>query len=122
MAGYNTILKIRRLEKVLDDMGFMMCNSKYGAYRGEYGIDVDVVAIKPKDQDSLPIYARDAELFCGTIDALENWVHGVQWARDYDRMLFGKTHPAKRERKEQDYRNQKLLNLVKNSGNSNDNA
>lgn len=118
MAGYQTILKIRRLEEDLDKLGFMMCNSKYGTYRDE----VDVVAIKPKDNDSLPIYARDSEHFCGTIDALERWVQGVLWARNYDKMLFGKNHDAKRERKEQDYRNQTLLDLVKNSGKSNDNA
>jgi hypothetical protein len=41
----------------------------------------------PKDPDALPIYSRDAELFIGSIERLENWLAGVQWARDYDMML-----------------------------------
>jgi len=35
----------------------------------------------------LPIYSRDAELFIGSIERLEDWLAGVQWARDYDMML-----------------------------------
>lgn len=109
MAGYNLLVKIRRLEDVCDKLGFMLCHSKHGHHR-EHG---DVVAVKPKDRDSLPIYARDAELFCGTFDDLEIWLMGLQWARDYDRMLFGKTITSKRERKEQDYRNQTLISVLK---------
>lgn len=108
MSGYGLIQKIRKLEEECDKLGFMMCHSKYGHFR-ELG---DVVAIKPKDETVLPIYSHDAELFCGTISDLEVWLRGVQWARDYDRMLFGKTHESKRERKEQDYRNQKLVSLL----------
>lgn len=108
MAGYKLLVKIRRLEDVCDKLGFMLCHSKHGHHR-EYG---DVVAVKPKDRDSLPIYARDAELFCGTFDELETWLMGLQWARDYDRMLFGNSHDSKRERKEQDCRNRKLVSIL----------
>ena len=109
MAGLNLLIKIRRLEEECDKLGFMFCHSKHGSYHN-YG---DVVALKPMDQDSLPIYARDAELFCGTFDELEVWLRGVQWARDYDGMLFGvKKHTANRERKEQDYRNRKLVRIL----------
>lgn len=109
MAGYNLLIKIRRLEEECDKLGFMLCHSKHGHHR-EYG---DVVALKPKDQTSLPIYSRDAELFCGTFDDLEVWLRGLQWARDYDRMLFGKKHGDNRERKEQNYRNRMLVALLK---------
>jgi hypothetical protein len=60
-------------------------------------------------QDSLPIYSRDAELFTGTIEQLEVWLRGLEWARDYDRMLLGKALDKKRQRREQDHRNQQLL-------------
>lgn len=110
MSGYNLILKIRRLEEVCDKLGFMFCHSRSN-YNNEFG---DVVAIKPKDQDSLPIYSRDAEIFAGTIDQLESWLKGVIWARDYDRMLFGRKHEANRDRKEQDERNRRLALLIKN--------
>jgi hypothetical protein len=108
MSGYNLLTKIRRLEAICDKMGFMLCHSKHGYHR-EFG---DVIAIKPKDQDSLPIYSRDAELFVGTFDQLEIWLQGLIWARDYDRMVFGSKHESNRERKEQDVRNKKLVKIL----------
>lgn len=112
MAGYATLLKIRRLEEECDKLGFMFCHSKHGNYKQEFG---DVVALKPKDQDSLPIYARDAELFCGTFDELEVWLRGVNWARGYDQMLLGKKLETMRSRKEQDYRNRQLVKIIESS-------
>lgn len=117
MSGYSLILKIRRLEEECDKLGFMMCHSKYGHSR-EYG---DIVAVKPKDQDSLPIYSRDAEFFTGSINELEVWLKGIQWARDYDGMLFGNMN-KKRERKEQDYRNRQLLSVIKNTESMKENS
>jgi hypothetical protein len=73
----------------------------------------DVLALKPKDQDSLPVYSRDAEVFLGTIDQLELWLRGIQWARQYDRMVFGTKHDKTRERKEQDERNRQLISILK---------
>lgn len=110
MSGYNTVLTIRRLEEKLDKLGFMLCYSKYG-YKNEW----DVVGIKPKDDDSLPIYSRDAELFAGTIEELERWVQGVEWARNYDKMLFGKKHDTNREKKEQAIRNEQLVAILRQS-------
>lgn len=109
MSGFNLITKIRKLEEECDKLGFVMCSSKYASHR-DFG---DVVALKPKDQDSVPIYTRDAELFSGTINDLEVWLRGVNWARDYDRMVFGNSHNDNRNRKEQVYRNKKLVQLIK---------
>ncbi len=106
MSGYNLILKIRRLEHQCERLGFMMCENKNG-YRSQIG---DVVAIKPRG-DSLPIYARDADLFVGTLDELELWLNGIHWAREYDRMLR-LSDDKKRERKEQDERNRKLATAL----------
>jgi len=109
MSGYETVLKIRSLERECDELGLMFCQSKFGGR--QYGHDV--LALKPKDQNSLPIYSRDAELFLGTIDQLEVWLRGIQWARQYDRMVFGVKHDKVRERKEQDERNRQLLTMIK---------
>jgi hypothetical protein len=112
MSGYETILKIRHLEKECDDLGFMLCRSKYGHGR----IDgLDMLALKPKDESSLPVYSRDAELFCGSIADLDVWLRGIQWARQYDRMVFGVKHDRARERKEQDERNRQLMKVLKGS-------
>jgi hypothetical protein len=113
MSGYNAIVKIRRLEEEIDKLGFRWGNSKHGAWGGhEHG---DVVALFPKD-DCLPIYSRDAELFTGTLGQLEVWLQGFQKAREYDRMLLGKNIEAKRERREQDYRNEQLMRQIKQAG------
>jgi hypothetical protein len=110
MSGYSTILQIRRLEQEIDALGFRWGHSKHGSWGGnDYG---NVIALFPKE-DALPIYSRDAELFVGTIEELEVWLRGVNWAREYDRMLMGKNVESKRERKEQDYRNKELLNKIK---------
>lgn len=108
MSGYNTVVQIRRLEEDLDALGLMMCYPRHG-WNSSAGDDL--VAVKPKDQDSLPIYARDAQLFCGTLNDMRSWVEGLKWARQYDEMLRI-SNDKKRERKEQDYRNQKLVRMI----------
>ena len=107
MSGFETVLRIRRLERECDELGLMFCQSKFGSY------GTDVLALKPKNQDSLPVYSRDAEVFLGTIAELEVWLRGIQWARQYDRMVFGVKHDKVRERKEQDERNRQLISILK---------
>jgi len=107
MAGYNQILEVWRLEEEVTNLGFMFCHPKHGAH-GEFG---DVVALKPKDADSLPIYSRDAEIFVGTLKDLQYWLRGVKWARDYDNMMKI-SDDKKRARKEQDERNRQLARTL----------
>lgn len=108
MAGYDAVVRIEKLKEALDSLGLMLTYSKHDFAGNSAGII-------PKDDDSLPIYSRDAELYTGTIQEIEHWVRGIYWARDYDRMLFGKAHNQKRERKEQDVRNKQLVNILKQS-------
>ena len=106
MSGYNLIRKIRYLEEECHKLGFQLCHAQH--YMNDFG---DVVALKPRDE-CLPIYSRDAELFVGTIEELERWIQGFQFARKYDSMVMGKAHDARRDRREQDYRNQRLLKQI----------
>lgn len=115
MAGYNQVLKIRRLEQALDQLGFVMTDASN--YYRSFG---DVVAIRPKDEDSLPVYSRDAEVFVGTIEDLEQWLKGVEWARTYDGMLFGRRHNTNRKRREQNFRNEQLVKLLSKTEADND--
>ena len=108
MSGYHTVLQVHRLEEDLAKLGLMMCYPKHGW--GSSSGD-DYVAVKPADQDSLPIYARDAQLFCGHLGDLRSWIEGIKWARQYDEMIR-LTTDKKRQRKEQDYRNQKLVRMI----------
>lgn len=108
MSGYNLIRKIKYLEEECDKLGFRIGHAKH--FHAEFG---DVVALTPRD-DCLPVYSRDAEVFVGTIEALEHWLQGLHFARKYDSLLLGKNYDAQRQRKEQDYRNRQLLNKIKN--------
>ena len=107
--GYEQIAQIRRAEKQAEELGFMFAYPRTGWGGGE---EKNYLALRPKDADSLPIYARYAQMFTGTLDDVENFMMGVKWARDYDHMLRV-SDSKKRERKEQDIRNKKLLDTLK---------
>jgi hypothetical protein len=110
MAGYNAVLELRRLEQAVDELGFMLAAPR----TGNWGSDTDRVSLKPKDA-GMPVYSRDAEVFTGTLEQLQVWIRGVQWAREYDRMVVDKNIDKKRKRKEQDERNRQLMATIKNS-------
>lgn len=112
MAGYQAIIALRRLEERVDRLGFRMGMPKHGGYYKEFG---DQVALFPKE-DALPIYSRDAEIYVGTLEGMEIWLNGFEKAREYDRMLLGKSIETRRERKEQDYRNEQLLRQIAEAG------
>lgn len=104
--GYHTILRIRRLEDEVNKLGFRMGHPKHGGF----STDLDVVALFPRDNE-LPVYSRDAELFCGTIKELEVWLRGVQWARTYYSLLRV-VDDKKVKKKEQDCRNEVLMQAL----------
>lgn len=108
MSGFNTILMVHKLEKAVDELGFVMCQPKYDN-QGSYG---STVTLRPKDAHSLPIYSRDAEVFQGTLEQLEYFIKGIMWSRHYDEMLR-LSNTVKRERKEQDVRNKNLVEILK---------
>ena len=112
MAGWNTIQTIRKLEERAELLGM-----RFTAYKHDdmYGENVALVA---KDKDALPIYARDAILFAGSLEGADKFMQGVLWAREYDRMTIDRNLDKKRERKEQDERNKQIIKLLKNEKNT----
>jgi len=89
-----------------------MLGMKFAPYKHD-DIKADNVALIPKDQDSLPIYTRDAILFAGSLEGAAYFMQGIMWAREYDRMVVDRNIDAKRIRKEQDERNRQLLKTLK---------
>jgi hypothetical protein len=83
MSGYNLVREIHQLEQKVEALGFMFCSPKN--YTASFSDDL--VALKPRDESSVPVYARDAEVFVGSLAQLRQWLLGVAWARDYDQML-----------------------------------
>ena len=110
MAGWNTIQRIRNIEEKIDKLGFKFSKSKHSDWSEDHG----ALSLVPKDHEALPIYSRDAELFVGSLERLEDWLAGVRWAREYD-MMLKLSDEKKRARKEQDERNRILLKTIKDS-------
>jgi hypothetical protein len=109
MSGWNTIKNLRDIEARADLLGMKLAPYRHDDRYGEH------VALVPKDQNALPIYTRDAVLFAGSLEDADQWMHGILWARDYDRMTVDKKLDDKRVRKEQDMRNRQLIEIIKNS-------
>ena len=110
MSGYQTYTRWQRIEARADALGFRIGNSKHGAYGGvdDRG---DTVAIYPAEA-ALPVYSRDAELFCGTFSQLENFLMGWEKAQQYD-MLLRLTDDKKRKRAEEKTRERNRLEALK---------
>ena len=108
MAGWNTIEQIRNVEKQIDELGFRFAKSKHSDWSDDHG----ALSLKPKDPNALPIYSRDAELFIGTVERLEDWLAGVRWAREYD-MMLKLSDEKKRSAAEQKERNRQLMRMIK---------
>ena len=108
MSGWNTIQRIKRVEEQVDKLGFKFSKSKHSDWTEDHG----ALSLVPKDHEALPIYTRDAELFIGTVERLEDWLAGVQWAREYDRMLK-LSDEKKRGAAEQKERNRQLMRTLK---------
>ena len=108
MSGWNTIERVRRLEEIVDALGFKFAKSKHSEWNSDHGS----LCLKPKDPDALPIYNRDAELYVGSVEGLETWLHGVRWAREYD-MMLKLSNDEKRATAEQKERNRQLMRTLK---------
>ena len=108
MSGWNTIQRIKRIEEQVDKLGFKFSKSKHSDWTEDHG----ALSLVPKDQEALPIYSRDAELFVGSIERLEDWLAGVRWAREYD-MMLRISNDKKRAAGEQKEKNRILMRMIK---------
>lgn len=107
MTGYNTILKIRRIEEECAKMGFRLAHPRHPY--GDYGT---TLCVMPTD-DALPIYCRDAELFVGTLEQLDVWIQGAQWMHNYY-MMLKLVDDTKIKKKEDGVRHDTLVRKLKN--------
>ena len=108
MSGWNTIQRLRNIEDQIDKLGFKFAKSKHSEWTDDHG----ALSLMPKDHEALPIYSRDAELFVGSLERLEDWLAGVRWAREYD-MMLKLSDDKKREAAEQKEKNRQLMRTLK---------
>lgn len=105
MVGFKTYQEFLQVNAECERLGFRMGDPKH-----RYG--EDFISLYPNGQEDLPVYSRDASLFTGNLSEVKQFLAGVRWARDYDKMLKVSSD-SKRQRKEQDYRNRELANTLK---------
>jgi hypothetical protein len=86
MSGYSTYLRWQRIEEQARSLGFRLANPKHGHWGGGSDDGTDRVALYP-DNEALPIYSRDAEIFVGTFGQVETFLTGWVRAQSYDSIL-----------------------------------
>ena len=103
-VGFNTYERIKKLESVAQKMGFRLTGLGRGA--------PDIFILKPNDDESLPVFNKDLSLFGGNLEQTEAFLHGIEWARDYDTRLGLRTSKT-RPKAEQKVRNRRLIKMIK---------
>ncbi len=97
MSGYSTYTRFQRIEAQAKSLGFRLGNPKHGHWEGSG--NTDQVALFP-DEEALPIFSRDAEIFVGTFGQMETFLTGWVRAQQYDAILG--TVDDKRRKKYED--------------------
>jgi hypothetical protein len=107
--GWEDVQRVKRVEARAEELGFKFSSSANYNYGSNNNISY--ICLKPKE-DCLPHYSRDADVFIGTLEEINTWLTGVEWARGYEEMLkLG--NDKKRKEKEQVERNRQLLRTIK---------
>jgi hypothetical protein len=108
--GWEELQLMKRVEERANNMGFVLSSGKY-----TYGYDAatagTLIYLRPKD-DCFPHYSRSADIFCGSIESIDVWLTGLNWAREYDQ-LIKLSNANKRSEKEQVEKNKQLLKTIK---------
>ena len=107
-VGFNTYERIKKLETSAERLGFRLS--------GNYNRTEDIFLLKPKDEDSLPVFNKELSVFGGDLEQVESFLYGIEWARDYDTRIGLRTAKS-RPKAEQKCRNRRLLKLMKGTAN-----
>jgi hypothetical protein len=107
--GWDDVQRMKRVEAKAEKFGFRFAsaNSSWVDIGGGFAM----IYLKPKD-DCLPHYNRDAQIFSGSLESIETWLDGLEWARGYEELLK-LSNDKKRSEKEQSERNRQLLRTIK---------
>lgn len=109
--GWDDIMRLKRVEARAEKLGFKFTSNSVANAWIDISSGFATICLKPKD-DSLPHYNRDARIYNGTLEGIEHWLNGVEWARSYDDLLK-LSSDKKRDEKEQVERNRQLLKTIK---------
>lgn len=85
MSGYSTYTRWQRTEAQAKSLGFRIGNPKHGHWSiSDPG--TDQVALYP-DNEALPVFSRDTEIFAGTFSQVDVFLAGWIRAQQYDMVL-----------------------------------
>ena len=105
VAGWQLLKSFRDVEARANKIGLKFAPSKYS------GMEFDTIALMPLDEQ-LPVYNREAEVFAGTLQDIDKWLRGAEWARNYDDIMKVSTH-EKRQTAERKYHQRELLKVIR---------
>ena len=106
-TNWNKLQQIKRVEITANKMGFEFAPGR-DTWQDHGG---ELIYLVPLD-DKFPHYSRGAEIYCGTIEDIDTWLKGIEWARTYD-MMLRLSSDKKRDEREQVERNRQLMKMVK---------
>ena len=106
--GWDDIQRMKRVEFRANALGFKFTDGgKSWAIEGTSAS----IYVQPKD-DLLPLYGRTATFFTGSLEHIDSWLDGIEWARHYDELLKV-SNDKKRAKQEGHVRNQHLMKTLK---------
>ena len=106
-TNWNKLQLINRVVANANRLGFDLTAGR-DTWQDQGG---NLIYLVPLD-DKLPHYSRGAEIYCGTIEDIDTWLKGIEWARTYD-MMLRISSDKKRDEREQVERNRQLMKMVK---------
>ena len=106
-TSWSKLQQIKRVEDLATSLGFELTAGR-DTWQRDGG---NLIYLVPLD-DKLPHYSRGAEIYCGTIEDIDTWLKGIEWARTYD-MMLRISSDKKRDEREQVERNRQLMKMVK---------
>lgn len=101
MTDWNDIRKIRLMDRMCETLGFRYQPDGYGT---------NTLSLHAKED--LTVFATDVALYQGDVDDILNWLNGWERAHQYLYVL-GAATPKTIERKKIDYRNKRLVKMIK---------
>lgn len=107
-TSWDKFKQCKRVEALANKLGFEMA-----AGRDKW--NNSAIYLLPLD-DKLPHYSRGAEIYQGTVEDIDEWLKGIEWAREYDNMLK-LSNDKKRANCENVERNRQLMQMVKTGKN-----
>lgn len=111
MIDYNVYYQIKKFEAQAARLGFKIVPYKYSD-----STKSQLISLVPIDE-MYPIYTRDAQIFTGTVEELQSFMHGMEWMKKYLTMLSA-TSDKTIDRKEKDWRNRELMKQMADTSNT----